>query len=64
MGERGDKIETEVQYDRAIARVGELLPLTVADTPLDGVNLIEPEWLSNPAADYSDKIYAVSDKNE
>lgn len=53
------KIETKAQYDWAVARVEELLPLVDDDTPRDDKNFIELELLSNLVADYSDAHYAI-----
>ena len=47
------KIETKDQYDRAVQRVEELLPLITDKTPLDDPNSIELELLSNLVAEYS-----------
>ena len=52
------KIENEIQYEWAIKRVEELLPLVGDNTPLDDPNSIELELFSNMVADYSDKHYA------
>lgn len=51
------KIENEIQYEWAIKRVEELLPLVGDNTPLDDPNSIELELFSNMVADYSDKHY-------
>lgn len=48
------RIENEKQYEWAVARVEELLPLVTDDTPKDDPNSIELELLSNMVADYSD----------
>lgn len=53
------QIENEKQYEWAVARVDELLPLVGEDTPADNPNRIELELLSNMVADYSDKLYSV-----
>lgn len=50
------KIETKDQYDRAVQRVEELLPLITDKTPLDDPNSIELELLSNLVAEYSENI--------
>ena len=50
------KIETKAQYDWAVKRVEELLPLVTDETPLDDPNSIELELLSNLVADYSKSI--------
>lgn len=47
------QIDNKTQYDWAVARVEELLPLT------DKKSLIELELLSNLVADYSDAHFAV-----
>ncbi len=53
------KIETKDQYDRAVQRVEELLPLITDKTPLDDQNSIELELLSNLVAEYSEKHFAL-----
>lgn len=54
------KIENKVQYDWAVARVEELLPLVAEDAPANDPNLIELELLSNLVADYSEEHFALS----
>ena len=46
------KIENQAQYEWAVKRVEELLPLVKDDTPLNDPNSIELELLSNLVADY------------
>ena len=53
------KIENQAQYEWAVKRVEELLPLVKDDTPLNDPNSIELELLSNLVADYSDKRFAL-----
>ena len=53
------KIENKTQYDWAVNRVEELLPLVDDNTPKDDKNLIELELLSNLVADYSDAHFAI-----
>ena len=53
------KIENKVQYDWAINRVEELLPLVDDNAPKDDANLIELELLSNLVADYSEEHFAI-----
>lgn len=53
------KIETKEQYDWAVQRVEELLPLVNDSTPVNDPNSIELELLSNLVADYSDEHYAI-----
>ena len=55
------KIEHETQYDWAVARVEELLPLVNDETPETDNNYIELVLLSNLVADYSEEHYAVGD---
>ena len=45
------KIENKAQYDWAVNRVEELLPLVDDNTPKDDKNLIELELLSNLVAE-------------
>ena len=47
------------QYQRAVQRVEELLPLVDDNTPLSDPNSIELEKLSNMVADYSDVHFAI-----
>lgn len=53
------KIENRTQYDWAVKRVEELLPLVDDSTPLDDPNCIELELLSNMVADYSEEHFAL-----
>ena len=55
------KIENESQYNWAVARVEQLLPLVNDDTPETDPNYIELELLSNLVADYSEEHYAVGE---
>lgn len=54
-------ILTREQYDWAVARVEELLPLVGEDTPTNDPASIELEILSNLVADYSDEHFAIGD---
>lgn len=53
------RIETKEQYEWAVNRVEQLLPLVNDNTPLDDPNSIELELLSNLVADYSDEHFAL-----
>lgn len=53
------KIETIEQYEWAVRRVEELLPMVKDDTPADDPHSIELELLSNMVADYSDEHLAI-----
>lgn len=53
------RIENEQQYEWAVARVEELLPLVTDETPLTDPNCIELQLLSNLVADYSEEHYAI-----
>ena len=53
------RIENEEQYNWAVARVEQLLPLVTDDTPRSDPNRIELELLSNLVADYSDEHYSI-----
>ena len=55
------KLETEAQYNWAVNRVEELLPLVTDETPLDDPHSIELELLSNLVADYSDEHFAMEE---
>ena len=53
------KIENEAQYNWAVSRVEELLPLVDENTPMNDTNAIELKLLSELVADYSDEHYAI-----
>lgn len=53
------KIETKAQYDWAVKRVEELLPLVTDETPLEDPNSMELKLLSNLVADYSEEHFAL-----
>lgn len=53
------KIETIEQYEWAVRRVEELLPMVKDDTPADDPHSIELELLSNMVANYSDEHLAI-----
>lgn len=55
------KIENQTQYEWAVKRVEELLPLVKDDTPLNDPNSIELELLSNLVADYSEEHFALGE---
>ena len=55
------KIENQTQYEWAVKRVEELLPLVKDDTPLDDPNSIELELLSNLVADYSEEHFSLGE---
>jgi HTH-type transcriptional regulator/antitoxin HigA len=55
------RIENEVQYNWAVGRVEELLPLVDDATPLDDPNSIELELLSNMVADYSEAHFSLGE---
>ena len=54
------RIETEKQYQAAMARIEELLPLVTEDTQEDDANFIELVHLSNLVADYDEAHYPVN----
>lgn len=53
------RIENEEQYNWAVARVEQLLPLVTDETPRSDPYSIELELLSNLVADYSDEHYSI-----
>ena len=53
------KIENRAQYEWAVNRVEELLPLVDDNTPLDDARSIELELLSNMVADYSEEHFSL-----
>lgn len=55
------KIENQAQYEWAVKRVEELLPLVDDNTPLNDPSSIELELLSNLVADYSEEHYALGE---
>ena len=55
------KIENQAQYEWAVKRVAELLPLVKDDTPLNDPNSIELVLLSKLVADYSEEHFAVGE---
>lgn len=57
------RIENEQQYNWAVSRVEELLPLVDDNTPLDNANSIELKLLSDLVADYSDAHFTIGEPN-
>ena len=55
------KIENQTQYEWAVKRVEDLLPLVKDDTPLNNPNSIELELLSNLVADYSEEHFSLGE---
>ena len=53
------RIENQSQYEWAVARVEELLPVVDDNTPFDHPHSIELVLLSNLVADYSDEHFAI-----
>lgn len=52
-------IRNREQYEWAVARVEQLLPLVDDNTPRTDSNSIELELLSNLVADYSEENFAI-----
>ena len=52
-------IESEEQYQAAMARIEELLPIVKEDTPEDDESYLELVRLSYMAADYEEKNYPI-----
>lgn len=52
-------IENEKQYNAAMARIEELMPLVTESTPEDDRNSIELVLLSNLVADYEQERYPI-----
>lgn len=48
------RIETEKQYQEAMSRIEELLPIVTENTPIDDIHSVELVHLSNLVADYDD----------
>ena len=57
------RIESEKQYQAAMARIEELLPLVTEETPEDDVSSVELVLLSNLVADYDDEHYPIKAPN-
>ena len=55
------KIENEIQYEWAVNRVEQLLPLVNDETPETDSNYIELVLLSNLVADYSDEHFSLGE---
>jgi HTH-type transcriptional regulator/antitoxin HigA len=55
------KIENEIQYNWAVAKVEQLLPLVNENTPETDSNYIELNLLSNLVADYSEIHFAIGE---
>ena len=53
------KIENEMQYNSAMARIEELLKVVSDETPEDDINSVELVLLSNLVADYEDVHYPI-----
>lgn len=52
-------ITNEMQYGKACERVEQLLKIVSSKTPLDDINSVELELLSNLVADYEEKYYPI-----
>jgi HTH-type transcriptional regulator/antitoxin HigA len=57
------RIKTEKQYDAACVRIEELLKVVGNDTPVDDVNFIELDLLSDLVADYEELNFPVKEPN-
>lgn len=57
------RIESEKQYQAAMARIEELLPLVTEETSEDDVSSVELVLLSNLVADYDDEHYPIKAPN-
>lgn len=55
-------IENEAQYDEAIARIEELLPLVSDDTPIDNPASVELVKISKLVVDYEDVHYPIGNE--
>lgn len=54
-----EKIENEEQYEWAVNRVEELLPLVNDNTPIYDENYVELELISLLVSDYSEEHYSL-----
>lgn len=57
------RIENQAQYEWAVKRVEELLPLVDDSTSLSDPNCIELELLSKLVADYSEEHFALGESS-
>jgi HTH-type transcriptional regulator/antitoxin HigA len=55
------RIENEAQYNAAMERIEELLPITTEETPLDDKNMVELVLLSGLVADYEEIAYPIGE---
>jgi len=53
------EIKNEVQYERIIERIEELLKVVDDDTPLSDKNMVELELLSLLVVEYEEKHYPI-----
>lgn len=53
------RIENEIQYQAAMARIEELLPVVTEDTPTTDKDSIELVLLSNLVADYDNEHFPI-----
>lgn len=54
---------TEKEYEAALKRIDELLPLVTDDTPDDAPNLIELSKVSDIVEVYEDEHYPIPDNS-
>lgn len=54
------QIKTEVQYDKAVQRIEELLKVVGNETPEDDKYFVELDLLSDLVAEYEEQYYPVS----
>ena len=54
------RITTEIQYDKAVQRIEELLQLVGNDTPKDDKYFVELDLLSDLVAEYEEQYFPVS----
>lgn len=55
---------TEKEYEAALKRIDELLPLVTDDTPDSDPNLIELLKVSNIVEEYEDEHYPIPDNGK
>lgn len=55
---------TKQQYEDALKRIEELLPLVTDDTPADDKNLLELIRVSNIVIPYEDIHYPIGNNNQ
>lgn len=53
------EIQTEIQYERLMERIEELLKVVDNDTPINDKNMVELEFISLLVSEYEEKHYPI-----